>query len=294
MNLLAPVITPLEIQSVYTLLGVRFWDPILDQAITHDLNVQIWPLDMPAQKTSAFRTASGIYAFRGLPGMRHLEYSSGEISPWDDDIEPTRFILQMNDLRHRYLPLAFAVDVPYRGIFPENRLTSPGSDPVLGVWLFSSATRASTPALALLRADIRAVDFTSPSQPSTTEPAAYAVAEISVGDETWYGVAGSDGQVAIFFPYPTFASSVGFTSPVVSMPPQSWSLTIRICYEPSVQNLLPGSTVPDIVSLFDQSQASIWENEAGDLIDELPLDFAFGEEPVLHTGDQSTLWVTPV
>jgi len=204
------------------------------------------------------------------------------------------FVLQVNDLRYRYLPLAFAVDLPFRGVFPADRLTSPGNDPVLGVWLFSSANRVPNPALALVRADIRTVDLTSPSQPAAAEPAAFAVVEVDVGEETFYGVTGPDGQGAVYFPYPSFASPVGFTSPVMAMPPQSWSLAIRVRYEPSVQNVLPGSTVPDVISMFVQSQASIWENEAGDLMDELPLDFAFGEKPVLHTGEQSTLWVSSV
>ena len=61
-----------------------------------------------------------------------------------------------------------------------------------------------------------------------------------------------------------------------------------------VQEVPPGSSAPSVVSLFGQSFANIWENEAGDFVDALTIDFTFGEEPVLKTGEQSTLWLTPV
>jgi hypothetical protein len=289
----APTLTPLEIQAVYTLLGIRFWDPALDQAVTHDLEVTAWPASQPERKSTAFRTASGVYAFRGLAGMRHLEFPVDDRTPWDEDVVPTRFVFEVKDLRRRYLPLSGNVDVPYRGIHPVGRETSPGSDPVPGLWLFSAATRASTADLAVVRAELLVGDLSSPSNPTATEPAAHAVVEVTVGGDTWHGIAGEDGQVAVFFPYPDFASPLGFTSPVTAMPPQSWSLSIRVLYEPDAQEVPDGATAPNVHSLFDQGQASIWENIEGDTVDELPLDFTFGEEPVLHTGEEFTLWLTP-
>lgn len=289
----APSMTLLETQAIFTLLGIRFWDPVQEQVITHDLEVIAWPADRPERQVTAFRTASGIYTFRGLPGLRHLEYPSGDATPWDDDVIPTRFIFQVNDLRRRYLSLAYSVDVPFRGVFPSDRLVSPGNSPALGIWLFSAATRAANSTLALIRAEIRIADLASPSQPGAIEPAAYAVVAVDVEDDTWYGIAGPDGQVATFFPYPDFASPMGFTSPVRAMPQQSWPLTIRVFYEPGMQQFPAGASVPDIRSLFDQGQASIWENEVGDLLNEWQLDFNFSEELVLHTGEAYTLWLTP-
>jgi hypothetical protein len=284
--------TPLETRTTFTLLGLRFWDPAANQAVGDDLRVQTWPDGRPERKTTAFRAANGVYAFRGLPGLRHLEHPSGAETPWDPGVTPTRFVVEVTDRRSRFLSLAFAVDVPFRGIFPADHVTSPESDAAPGVWLFSAPTRSAIPALALVRAQLLLADPTLPGVLDPPQPAAYAVVALAIGGETWYGVSGPDGQVALFFPYPDFASPLGFDSPVTAMPPQTWAGTITVQYEPGAQIVPDGTDVPDVRSLFDQAPADVWLDIAGTTDTSLPLTLRFGDEPVLRTGEEATLWLT--
>lgn len=288
-DLFAPPLIPLEMQTTFTLLGIRFWDHAGNAPVSHDLQVTAWPTGRPQRKATAFRTGNGIYAFQGLPGLRHLEQPTGQRTPWDDDVTPTRFIFEVTDRRRRFLTLAYAVDVPFRGIFPTDAATSPVAD-TPGVLLFSAATRTPTPALGLVRAQLMIAD---PSRPEPVQPAAYAMMELSIAGEDWVGIAGADGQVALFFPYPDFTSPLVFSSPVEAMEPQTWPFSVRIQYQESAQNIPYGASAPDINTLFNQAPADIWLNETGDTTGELAELFTYGEEPVLHTGLSPTLWLTP-
>lgn len=291
-DLRAPTLTPLETQSVFTLLGIRFWDPAEKSPVNDDLQVTAWPDGRPQRKATAFRTGAGIYAFRGLPGLRHLEYPAGNTTPWDDDVTPTRFIFEVADRRGRYLSLAYAVDVPFRGIFPTDAPTSP-DEATPGVWLFSAATRAATPALALLRAQLLVANPALPGLPDPPKPAAYAVVECEIAGEFWYGITGADGQVALFFPYPDFTNPLNFSSPVTAMGAQTWPYTVRILYQESAQTIPAGASAPNFSTLFNQAPAQIWLNEAGDTTSTLSQTFTYGTEPVLRTGAAPTLWLTP-
>lgn len=288
----SPTMTPLEVQPTFTLLGIRFWDPATNSPVTHDLRVTAWPDGRPQRKVTAFRTGAGVYAFPGLPGLRHLERPTGDATPWDEDVMPARFIFEVADRRGRYLTLTYSVNVPFRGIFPSDALTSPSTS-TPGTWLFSAPTRTGTPALALLRAQLLVADPSLPGLPDPPQPAAYAVVELEINGDRWHGITAADGQVALFFPYPDFTSPLGFTSPVVAMPEQSWSFTVRVRYQESAQSVPDGATGPSVSSLFDQAQADIWLNETGDTAGDVSRTFAFGEEPVLHTGAAPTLWLTP-
>lgn len=287
-DLSAPTLRPLESQSIFTLLGIRFWDPAANRIVRDDLDVTAWPDGRPQQKAQAFLTGSGVYAFRGLPGMRSLEYPIGSATPWDDDVTPTRFIVEALDLQRRFLPLVFAVDVPFRGVFPTGPLGDPELEALPGIWLFSAPTRTADPALALLRTQL-VIAETDPPQ-----PAAHAIVELALNEEeSWQAVADENGQMALFFPFPEFTSPLDFSSPPVAMPPQSWSFTLRVQYQPAVQNTPDGANAPDITTLFTQNPAEIWLEQSGPTGEEIPFDFTFGEAPVLRTEGQATLWITP-
>jgi len=72
------VYAPLERVTIVTALGIRFWDALLDAPVRDGLDVTARPLGQRAGGTVAFRTASGIYAFRGLPGLHDVEYPAGD------------------------------------------------------------------------------------------------------------------------------------------------------------------------------------------------------------------------
>jgi hypothetical protein len=116
-------LTPLEKVSTYTPLGIRFWDPAMDAAVTDGLEVTLRPPNRPDLTRRAFQTLSGVYAFSGLSGLRSLELSDPDLPAGEHPVESSppvryRFIVDVNDRLGRYLPVTFRVDLPYRGIFP--------------------------------------------------------------------------------------------------------------------------------------------------------------------------------
>ena len=51
----------------FTPLGIRFWDSVLDKQVSDHLLIKAYPTAGFRPVINAFRTASGIYAFQGLP-----------------------------------------------------------------------------------------------------------------------------------------------------------------------------------------------------------------------------------
>jgi len=274
---------PLEGREIYTLLGIRFWDPVMDDQVRYGLQVTAWPDGQAEAERQAFRTGGDIFAFRGLAGMRVLEYPEEGTDPWS--VPTVRFIVQVLDLLSRYQPLVFAVNVPFRGIFPTAVLHSPEGLNAAGCWLFSAPTRTMSSGFGVVRTQL--------VEAFSNEPAAYAVLDVEIAGETWYGISGGAGQVAVFFPMPDFTSLTNFTSPVSAVPHQSWPLTARVRYDPSWQEMPAGALVPNVRSLFDQPTREIWLTDTGATGSALNTDFVFGEELILRTAGQTTLWLEP-
>jgi hypothetical protein len=298
----------LEKRIVFTPLGIRFWDMVLDKQVADDLIVTTRPAAANRPIVAAFRTASGIYAFQGLPGLSAVEYPTAdaadavETSPPD----PVPFITEIIDRRHRFLPVAIKQELPlpYRGVFPSDAAGSPpdGSPPnggPPGFYLCSAPTRPVVSGLAVVRAQLQ--DWT------TREPAAYAILEVQINDgEPWCGVADHRGCVAVFFPYPTFTVTLNTSPP--SGPPlaqQKWEATIRVRYAPSTLEHLTPVTIPNLRSIPDyysilkqlkQPPGLIYttENEFDDPVESWEVELAYGQELVASTRDLSTLLISPV
>jgi hypothetical protein len=117
------------------------------------------------------------------------------------------------------------------------------------------------------------------------------------GDEPWYGLADTAGQVAIQFPYPTFAINLS-TSPPTGPPPsqQSWSLTVRVYYAPDSLDWLEPVALPDFRSIIAQAPGLIHPTDNPDdlPLESLSVDLDFGQEVVLRTAGLETLLISPV
>jgi hypothetical protein len=284
---------PRERVTIFTPLGIRFWDSVKDAQVKDGLVVIAYPEGAHQKGTRAFRTLSGVYAFRGLPGLHDVEYSRERLSITSPPIS-ARFIIHVFDRRRRFLPLVFGTDLPHYGIYPTRPpLSSPGDGPP-GFYLFSAPTRPSTPALAVVRAQlIERVDAI------TQRPAAHAVLEVEVPDgRTWYGVADERGTVAVLFPYPTFTITTGLTSPTAIpsvAPVQSWHLNVRLRYEPSALTFSNGFQIPDLRSVFAQSPGRLWPMAAaqpGQSVSHMSAELIFGRELVMRADGGSTLLVS--
>ena len=264
-----------ERQTVFTPLGIRFWDPATDAQVAHGLVVRAWPDGATEPVRDAFRTASGIYAFQGLPGLRAVEYPSDDGTASPPPVQ--RFVVSVEDQNRRFLPVVMRVDAPFRGVFPTAGALSPPDDNLPGFYLFSAPWRVAT-ALAVIRADL--------VRQSTGEPAAYAVLELEVEDSgTWHGIADQRGCLAVLFPIPPFQATLGSSPPGPQAPPneQHWQITARILYEPANLETPNGADRPDLRTILTQASGAIWPAAGGAPGPELSATLNFGQELNLRT-----------
>ena len=284
---------PQESLTVFTPLGIRFWDPVRDTPVRDHLVVTARPEGVQGRVTSAFRTVSGLYAFQGLPGLHEVEYPSEANAGAPSSVRTRRFLIEVIDRLDRFLPVLFRVELPlsYRGVFslmPQNRGLAAGE--LSRFFLFSAPTRLASSGLAAVRAQL--VDAT------TGQPAAYALMELQVNGSTWYGVSDAEGGIAVLFPYPTFTSAL-LTSPPgmgrVSQSLQHWEMTIRVRYEPLALTFPVGSAIPDLRSIVMQAPGGIRPTQLHSPLSApvaaWPQELLFGQELILRTDDLSTLWI---
>jgi hypothetical protein len=269
---------------VVTPLGIRFWDAARDVAVTSGLVVRARPEAAPGEPRPATPTRSGVYAFFGLPGLRSVEYPPGDGPTSPPSV--TRFIVDVADAEHRFVPVAFLVDVPYAGIFPIGLGASLPGTGAPGFYLFSAATRQGSTDLAVIRATL--------VERLTGAPAAHAVLEATLPDGgRVLGLADADGQVAVLLPYPRFATVVG--SPPVSAgaarQPPEWPLAVRVRYGPAGQTVLRPDLPPELGSLLAQPFVQIWPGASGPPDSELATSLVLGRELIVRTDDGSTLLV---
>ena len=276
----------LEQVTVFTPLGIRFWDPVMDVPVRDGLTVTARP-EGGRRAVGAFQSASGIYAFQGLPGMRSIEYPEADVEPASPPVVKP-FLIEVTDGLRRFLPILFSLDLPLeaRGVYPLLEPGSPPDESAPGFLLFSAPTRPVVPGIAVVRADL--VDEV------TGGPAAYAVLEVAVAGQTWYGVADERGTVAVHFPYPIISGTVGESPPGPPSPPlreQRWPVTLAVRYQPaSIWFPRPGQ--PELRSIFRQTPGSIWETAGGPPAPELSKELVFAQELVLRTESLTTLLVS--
>lgn len=296
-----------------TLFGIRFWDSVEDTQITDKLTVTAWPYEKKGPVVKAFRTATGIYAFQGLPGLRNLEYPEMYDSEESDgySVSPPdtkKFIVRIEDAMGRFLPAVFTVDLPlpYKGVYLNgiipyempggSAVSSPPEKTTPGLYLFTAPARTALPGIAAVRGQL--VDFAS------RQPAAHAVLEVLIKGKKWYGISDSRGCFAVLFPYPTVNARLNTSPPRLLRSPmnsQQWELNVKVRYNPAaIEQNLPGSNLPDLRGIFKQSYAQIRKDMTGSppaasTVEELETGLLFGRELILKTEDQprSVLYIDP-
>jgi hypothetical protein len=288
---------PVETVRVFTPLGIRFWDLVLDVPIDAGLVVTARPRDGDYAPVQAFRTNSGVYAFQGLPGLRAIEYPAADPSavaspPASSPPTPLPFIITVEDQLGRYLPELFSVDLPlpFRGIFPP---PAPGSPPEAGgrAYLFSAPARPAPPGVAVVRADLQ--------DHETGGPAAFAVLQVQASS-TGIGIADQRGSVVVMFPFPVverlrLGSPPGAGQGDVSG--YTLPLTATVQYRPEALTYpLAGRqgvpdrwrSLPSVKSILDgQTPGTLWLTDAGPPSPSMDGNLRFGQELVLATASSS-------
>lgn len=281
--------------NTFTPLGIRFWDPALDQQIRGGLRVHGRRRGR-RQTVDAVRTDRDIYVFHHLPGLRDVINSVGGNT--GESPLPTRdYVIEVEDLHRRFNPIAFGVSLPlpYRGLFMVGEVASPG-DTFHGVHLYSAPTRTVARTFGMLHAQM--IDTQSGG------PAAYAVLEVEFFDGSLAtGVADENGRVAVVAPLPPlmegFASSPA-TGPGRPLQMQSWDLRVAARYQPGALEDLPDTTLPDYGGIVQQDYGAIVRTISSPALppaspgaETWPEELEFGRPLVLRTAGISELLVTP-
>jgi len=280
---------PLERPFVHTVLGIQFWDPSIDEPITDGLNVTAQLQGTSYPVLNAFRTASGSYAFQGLPSLHDLEYPASDSQAAPSPQQSFTFVISVADSLNRYLPALFAVDLPlnYSGLFLSNDSGSPSG---LGgrAYLFSAPPRVVTVGTNVVRASLWDRD--------RNQPAAFAALQVSIAGKEWIGMADDQGRAQIQFPAPLLQSLSLGSPPGSGQGPTSsvsWPVQVSVQYEPAQLRYLlkglpdvpwPWNGTPSLKSILgEQAPALIWQNESGPPAPQWTGTLHYGTSLILRT-----------
>lgn len=279
--------------TIFTVLGIQFWDQVLDQPVTDGLAVAAQLLGADYMPVAAFRTVSGVYAFQGLPCLHSVEYpvagAAGGVSP----ARTFPFVITVADTLSRFLPALFVVDLPlpYPGLFLSDQVTSPPGEGARA-YLFSAPTRTAGPGVSTVRADLWDRDAGS--------PAAYAAMDVWIGGQLWRGMADDQGRAVVQFPSPLVTRLSLGSPPGSGQGPatgMSWPIQVAVRYQPAKLRfpmaasrgaVWPWATTPSLKSILDEQQpALIWQDEAGPAVAEWTGDLVYGQELIQRTSTGS-------
>lgn len=281
--------TPLEQPSVFTTLGIQFWDFALDKPIDSNLQVTAWLADSYYPPVPAFRTGSGNYAFLGLPGMHDLEYPVAGKPPASSPPRVFNFVITVDDHLHRFLPALFGVELPlpYRGLFLSNISGSP-ADVEGRAYLFSAPTRPVQVGMSAVRVTVW--------DKEADQPAPFAALRVNINGEVWTGIADEAGRALIAFPSPLVQRlSLGSPPGTGQGSPSgmTWPVSVQVLYQAAHLRFLlqntpdvqwPWNIRPSLKSILDaQAPALIWQTEAGPPVSAWTGTLTYGEDLVLRT-----------
>lgn len=281
-------------------LGLRFWDPLTGAVVGTGLNVSAYLPAQPDQPVQASANRSGVYTFHHLPLLQEVENGSGDQDFWSHLPPRLVFRVEVNDPLQRFLPLRFNASLPFQGLFAPDcsSILSPPPPKSDLIPLFSAPTRTAPAGMAVVRAELRHL--------GDNQPVAWALVEITPpGRPPVSGLANSQGQVVILFPYPE-PQGIGITSPPgPGSPPvssgrrpltqQTWTVKVQVFARPGGPLTSPlsppaggaasGEEIPDLCQILKQRQgppASAW----GSLSPLAPLGdqiLAYGKELVISS-----------
>ena len=283
-----------------TLLGIRFWDRLLQRHVADRLLVKAQRLSVDHSqrvgKAVAGRvTTDGTIAFFGLHSGERVEVDPNA-QIWETVPPSVPVVVDMADVQRRYLPFSFVLDVPLDGpgAFKGKGATlsasfwRPARPDVeeQGVFLWTAPSRPAPDGFALLYAQIVVGVGTDPS------PASHAVVEVRQEEPntfSHFGIADGNGALMLPFPYPPPPEPDEDNYPALR--DQTFPLRINVAYQPDHLTTLPGSEAPDLKKVLTQGAASIIKeiDEDGDpeAEDTLLTTLQYGKSLVLRTVNKS-------
>ncbi len=282
---------------IVTPLGIRFRDVALDAPISQGLVTYVKPRPFDGGPVRLEANPSGVFGFHNVPLLHDLEYPRTLDAPELSPPAGFPFVVMTADRLGRFLPVVFGIDVP--AVVPSPPLfdADPDPAPVLDAYLFTAPTRPVTCGFAAVRADLWDRD--------AWQPAAHALARVTVGDRSLIGTADDRGRLLIVLPYPLL-EQLRLGSPPGSgqQPPfeHSWPVSLEILYRPGLprpfgdDDLLPEpwTRVPGLRGILEgQDPATIWMTTAGPTVPTWAGTLTYDHELIIRTQGVSELWISP-
>jgi len=284
----------LETVTRRTQLGIRFWDPAMNEQIRSGLQAALYPSDNQRKKVVATRTRSGNYVFNEIPGMLELETLNNEDASVASPADSKQYVLEVSDSLRRFSSVALRVELPlpYNGLFLVGDNNSSPTVAPRGFNLYSSINRRDASQFIFVRGDLL--------DRNTNQPAAHALVQVETEDEfSWYGISDAHGKCAVMMPYPYLSIAFGSSPPSsdgLRLFQRTWALNISVFYQPLGLESLPGTELPDYSSVLTQSQASIYlespDTDVGEVA-QMQADLVYGRDLVVKTNGYSELYVSP-
>jgi len=282
--------------------GLRFWDEVTGKVVGDGLVVTAYPPGNPLRRVEAIVNHAGVYVLTGLPGLKEVEFGSGDAAFWSalEDASPppatATFRIEVADSWRRFQPFLLTIDAPVRGIVtsPDPATASPPASS-RGIPLYSTASRSVPAATAVLRAELREW---KPGGDHEGDPARWAVVEARMGGRRIArGVADEKGQIALLFAYPAPVTHPLGSPPAISPPgaegpslrDQQWPIKLLASFDKlnPVPPFPRWPALPELVDVLSQSPATLWaDTERHEVLTETVL--SFGHELVVRSVDRAT------
>lgn len=278
--------------------GVRFWDPVTGTAVGPGLDVTVRRPGRPAAPRTAVPGPSGVYVVRGLPTTWEWERDAGDDVFWADAPASTPYRVEVRDRTGRFLPLAFDVELPVRGLVTSTCVAPAVAVPLPSphapvVPLFSAPGRPVPPGTSVVRAQLAVQGSAGPGSAAW---ALLAGTVLGVETRTVLGLADCNGNAVLMLarpetPDPEPDGAAGDVS-LVRLPDQTWPMDLAARLGPADQPVLVDG-VPDLCRLLDQPTAGLLADDTTEPSTPLTQTvLRYGRETVLKTGTHSSLLLT--
>ena len=272
-------------------LGIRFWDYARNVQVSSDLIVSARLVNSKNPISFASTSSSGIYVFHHLPGLRKFEFSSQEWNVNNPVTDTKQYVIQVKDIKRRFIPVSFKVEAPFKGIFPGEFLVSPTG--VLGFDLFSTPVREISAQYVEVYARLWNID--------DNVPASFALMKVTVNSSIEAkGISDEDGKIKVLFLYPPiYRTLTGSPSTGLNLPleEQVWNAEIEVFYQPAIIQKLEEVNQPNFRSILLQQNCDIiFENSSNTTTPSMSTNIYYGKSPtVLKTidSDDVKLYIRP-
>ncbi|MCA9932360.1 MAG: hypothetical protein KC415_00445 [Anaerolineales bacterium] len=272
----------IERVTTYTPLGLCFWDAVTDSQISDGLRVTARLLNQPHRRVAAFRTGSGFYAFRDLPGLRALEYPQNDVVPLDST-PPRTYLVEVTDKQRRFLPVRFRVDLPitdYTGIYRPLYPASPPQKDEPRFYLFSAPARSRPAGTAAI--------YTQLVEANRSTPAAWAFIEMVIAGTPYYTYSDRRGCATLMLPWPPLLIS---PLPGTGLADQCWDVEIQVRYQSKTAVEL--SELWEFSRIRHQPAATLHQTTNSIAQPHLVFPLCYGQELIVQTAARTALWLEP-